>query len=243
VRLFVNAHLRSLVYQGLGLVAGNERGTGVIAMYHSISKDGVQSVSAALFARQMEFVSEWMTVMPLRDLRASISGAPHATGRPISLTFDDGLLDNYEVGLPILERLGLRGTFFIATGFLGRSFRIRGSDRSAMTREQVRELVARGHEVGAHSVSHPDLTTVSSKQVYLELRQSRAALEDIIGARVVSFAYPKGAWNPAIREAVEMCGFGQAVTTRPGAVSPRADWLSLPRNDIGGDRSRGDFKA
>jgi peptidoglycan/xylan/chitin deacetylase (PgdA/CDA1 family) len=72
---------------------------------------------AAEFERRMRWIRDWFNVVPLTEaVRGLSSGC--LPERPLSITFDDGYADNVNVALPILSRLGLHATFFVATGFL-----------------------------------------------------------------------------------------------------------------------------
>jgi len=69
------------------------------------------------FEARMRAVSAWFNVLPLDEAVARLqTGALPA--RPLAISFDDGYADNFEVALPVLRRLGLPATFFVATGFL-----------------------------------------------------------------------------------------------------------------------------
>lgn len=73
---------------------------------------------AAGFEARMRWVKSWFNVVPLAaGIEMLYRGSVPA--RALAITFDDGYADNEEVAAPILERLGLTATFFVATGFLG----------------------------------------------------------------------------------------------------------------------------
>jgi len=78
---------------------------------------------ATRFARQMEWVASLFRVVPLGEAVQRLRGGT-LPARAACVTFDDGYADNHDIALPILRRLGLPATFFIATGFLdgGRMF-------------------------------------------------------------------------------------------------------------------------
>ena len=78
---------------------------------------------AAEFHRAMRLVKSTLNVIPLSDGVRGIKTGKLPT-RALSITFDDGYANNATVAAPILSRLGLHATFFIATGFLdgGRMF-------------------------------------------------------------------------------------------------------------------------
>ncbi|GAB4468892.1 MAG: polysaccharide deacetylase family protein [Burkholderiaceae bacterium] len=72
---------------------------------------------AESFERTMRWVGQWFNVLPLAEAAARLRRGD-LPARALSITFDDGYADNEEVAAPILRRLGLHATFFVATGFL-----------------------------------------------------------------------------------------------------------------------------
>jgi peptidoglycan/xylan/chitin deacetylase (PgdA/CDA1 family) len=102
-----------------------------------------------------------------------------------------------------------------------------------MSQAQVRELVALGMEVGAHSVNHPILTSVDAPVARREILDSKHRLEAILGVPVTSFAYPNG--RPArdydathvamVREA----GFVVSASTAWGRAEADTDIFQVPR--------------
>jgi peptidoglycan/xylan/chitin deacetylase (PgdA/CDA1 family) len=129
-----------------------------------------------------------------------------------ALTFDDGLADNLENLVPILERLGATATVFVVSGWLGRPYAIAPWTR-LLTEDELRELAAAGVEVGAHTVTHPDLTTLSYDEAKAELAESRTALGEVIGAEIEVAAYPFGAATGETRAACREAGFAAACRT------------------------------
>jgi peptidoglycan/xylan/chitin deacetylase (PgdA/CDA1 family) len=218
---------RNAAYRSLSVLARG-RPAHLILLYHSVGGGSASSVPADAFAAQMALVAERFTVVPLSELRHARSNG----GRDQNLaciTFDDGYRDNYEHALPILERHGLRASFFPATSFLGGRFRSWAADHPMMTAEQVRTLATLGHEIGAHSVTHRKLTQLPADAVRRETADSKSLLEDLTGRPVHAFAYPKGAYDDAVQRAVADAGFAVAVTIREGVLADAPDWLALPR--------------
>lgn len=78
---------------------------------------------AERFEQVLRWVARWFRVMPL-DAAVDRLAARTLPARAAAITFDDGYADNATVALPVLERVGLPATFFIATSFLdgGRMF-------------------------------------------------------------------------------------------------------------------------
>jgi peptidoglycan/xylan/chitin deacetylase (PgdA/CDA1 family) len=195
-----------------------------------------------MFERQMDILARDFKVVRLCDLPKAM--AEDATDNNIAcVTFDDGYRDNYERALPVLESRGIKATFFIATGFLGKSFPTSVGECPMMTTSQVRELANLGHEVGAHTVNHFKLSKLPSEEACAEISNSKSYLEDLVQGPVVSFAYPKGDYDEAVKNLVGSLGFQIAVTVRNGLVGNNPDWLELPRVTISNTLDLGAFRA
>lgn len=98
--------------------------------------------------------------------------------------------------------------------------------------KQIEEMSAHGMEFGAHTVSHPDLTQVSSAQALRELGDSKDDIESRLRSKVLTFAYPYGTsshWTPALGILAQRVGFQGVATTDSGAVTATTDVRRLPR--------------
>ena len=120
----------------------------------------------------------------------------------VSLTFDDAL-SQQTTAAALLEKHGMRGTFFLNT------WRLQEALPQNMTAAQARDLQDRGHEIGGHTINHPHLTTLSADQQHVEICNDRANLLGL-GLDVQNFAYPFGDWNSSARKIVIDCGYNSA---------------------------------
>jgi peptidoglycan/xylan/chitin deacetylase (PgdA/CDA1 family) len=230
------------VYRGLYQLTGPGRGMKLILFYHSVGRDAPHSVPVDRFEEQMKSLRERFEIVRLSDFVTAFTSESRDAA-VACVTFDDGYLDNYQCALPVLDRSGIKATFFIATNFLGKSFRTFAGELPMMTEAHVRELAAWGHEVGAHTMSHSKLTKLPINAAKAEIAGSKRFLEDLLGCGVVSFAYPKGDCNPTTKELVRESGFSFAVTVRPGIVHDPFDCLALPRVWINNTISAKGFHA
>lgn len=105
-----------------------------------------------------------------------------------------------------------------------------------MTPAQVGELAARGHEIGAHSLSHAMLPQCSDVELANELERSRAQIAGWCGGPVDSFCYPDGAHDERVVAATARAGFRLACTTRAPFGAETLDRLRIPRVDITRER-------
>ena len=176
-----------------------------ILLYHSIGDD---ALSPQLLDEHLDFLSSAFTIIPLRSLYQGII-SDDIEKNPLVVTFDDGYRDIYEVVVPILEKYRVVTTMFIATGYIGGKF----GKRPAMTQAQIKDLATRGMEIGAHTVSHPNLKRLNRENLRAELGLSKVKLEEITGAPVISLAYPTGFYNPQVIEVAKEVGFKIAVAT------------------------------
>jgi peptidoglycan/xylan/chitin deacetylase (PgdA/CDA1 family) len=106
----------------------------------------------------------------------------------VSITFDDGWANQYQNAFPLLKQYALPSTFYIISGELT-------NQPDYMSKAQIVSLYNGGEEIGSHSVTHSDLTTLSPTNLQNEMKNSQATLQSAIGVPVTNFAYPYGAYN------------------------------------------------
>jgi len=116
---------------------------------------------------------------------------PGGARAAVSFSFDDARPSQLDVGLPILEARGVRATFYVSPGNM----------RARLAR--WRRVAERGHEIGNHSLHHPcsanfpwsrarALEDYSLDRMEAELLAANRAIEDLLGVRPQTFAYPCG---------------------------------------------------
>ena len=132
----------------------------------------------------------------------SMVQAPRPPGfsRPIvSITLDDG--DSSQIpATQLMDTYGYKSTDYIPTGGI--------ADGSVWSAAQILNAYNRGHEIAAHTVTHPDLTTLSASQLTTEVTQCKTTLENIIGkGKVTDFATPYGAYNTNVINALKVAGY------------------------------------
>ena len=103
-----------------------------------------------------------------------------------------------------------------------------------LTPEMVVNLDRAGIEIGAHTISHPILTSLTDDSSRLEIAGGKKELEAIIGKPVQLFAYPNGKvgkdYDQRHTQMAKEAGFSAAFTTAIGAVTSGADRFQLPRS-------------
>lgn len=209
----------------------------LVLCYHAVS-DGwphLLSVPPADFERQLE-------TLLARGWQAA-SGAQAAAGRGklLHVTFDDAFR-SLRAALPALERLKVPATVFVCSGYAadGRPLGVPElaadadaypSELETMAWSELRELVERGVEIGAHTVSHPHLTTLDDEELDHELAASKQRIEDELRRPCPLFAYPYGENDLRVRRAAKRAGFDVAFGLQPHGSS-WSDRYRLPRVGI-----------
>jgi len=143
-------------------------------------------------------------------------------------TFDDAYADIATNALPVLERFGFSGAIYAITRKLGDSLAWDGMQ--VMTQDQLLYWASRGFEIGAHTRTHPDLTSLSDPAVTEEVRGSKSDLEQA-GLELCSFAYPYGHYDRRVRDLLEGI-FTIALTCEQGLNDVNTDLLQIRRTMV-----------
>lgn len=84
--------------------------------------------------------------------------------------------------------------------------------------------------IGAHTITHPNLTKLSIDKLREELIEPKKRIEHQLGIEVRHFAYPFGKFSSLVREEAVEAGYKTIVTTQSGYLDMNAiDLFSLPR--------------
>lgn len=187
------------------------------------------------FEEQMKFLVEnGYNVISLNTMYAILKGQAQLPSKPVIITFDDGYMDFYYNAFPILRRLNLHAVAFIPTGLMGSGY--------YMTWPQVKEIDSTGLvSFQAHSVSHPNLTTLGKEQLIYQLTESKKTLEAQLGKPVNFIAYPYGISNQRVWDAAREAGYLGAVGTWYGTTQSEGVIYDLPRVKVAGEANLTSF--
>ena len=134
--------------------------------------------------------------------------APTTGNKVIALTFDDGPGPHTAHLLDILDQYGAKATFFLI-----------GSKVSSQA-NVVRNIQARGHQLGNHSWSHPELPKLPVDQIAGEIDRTNDAIKQATGVTPAILRPPYGAVNGAVLEQLRLRGMSSilwSVDTRDWA--------------------------
>lgn len=218
-------------------------------MYHEVVADRPQeahAVSVAQFKAQMQWLHEnGYTVVALSQMLAARSRGARLPRRAVAITFDDGYRDNHEQAWPVLQAHAYTATIFLVSGLMSQTSQWRaGSLGQAplLSWAQAREMAAQGVSFGSHTVTHPDLATLSAGQAEHELRASRADIEAHLGRPVHLLAYPYSRFTPQVKQSLPDYGYQLACACPTGYVGATdRDLLELKRITLLAEDTLEDF--
>lgn len=209
----------------------------VVLCYHRLEgkAGGPYSIEASLFEKHMqELKDKGIEVISMQDFIAWRKGEKAIPPKSALITIDDGYTCSLTVGAPILKKFGYPATFFVYLDFINKGGK-------SMTWAQLGELRDMGFEIGSHSVTHtnfngakPSKLKFATKDEWLadEIIRSKQVIEEQLGIRVSSLAYPFGNHNPKVRELVQQAGYDLAFTTYGQRIGHDAMPHGLGRYDV-----------
>ena len=211
-------------------------------MYHSVCDDAETGVRPYYrIATRPEIFQQHVRLLKSLgykgvDLNTGIAALKKKsqTEKLAVITFDDGYRDFYTNAFPVLQKHGFTATMFLPTAFIGAQTRCFKS-RECLTWREAAELHRAGIEFGSHTVTHPKLVELDWPQIKNELRDSKMEIENRLGVRCGSFAYPfafpetNRNFVQRLAELLAETGYQSCATTRIGRAKSGDDLMQLKR--------------
>ena len=196
----------------------------VILMYHSIAEYQQDPAYITIHPKRFEQHMNWLH---RRGRRCTSVGElvkawrNNAASGLVGLSFDDGYADFADNALPVLQRYGFNATVFAVAGLIGgdSSWDPQDLAKPLLTAEQIRELAARGIEIGSHGLLHQSLPALGETALGEEIQQSRRILQDVSGQEVLGFCYPFGHVDERAIRTAQAAGYGYACTVWPAGFT------------------------
>ncbi|MDY3031739.1 MAG: polysaccharide deacetylase family protein [Clostridia bacterium] len=135
---------------------------------------------------------------------------PSRRKKAFTLSYDDGVLQDRRL-IEIFKRYGLKATFNLNSGLMGRSYTHMGADHSHFKPEEINEVYG-GFEISCHTKTHPWLTKLDRREKLIEIAEDKQVLEEITGSKAEGFAYPSGRFDDETIEILKAVGIKYART-------------------------------
>ncbi|OGL45632.1 MAG: hypothetical protein A2161_02925 [Candidatus Schekmanbacteria bacterium RBG_13_48_7] len=127
------------------------------------------------------------------------------------ITFDDGTIDFWENGRPVLEKYGFSASLFIVTGSVGKKSdwdqHLGELSRPLMSWNQIRELHENRYEICSHTHTHRNLRDLNEQDVMSEFVNSKNIIADNLGAEPKFLAYPRGFYDTIHKQIAKEAGY------------------------------------
>lgn len=203
----------------------------VILCYHKVgplAQNGKRlNVEPESLARQVAYFCRRGPVVLVRDL------APAPTGRFTAFTFDDAYADTMLHAPEILDREGVRGTFYAVPNLVGQTSAWDGELASPLADwPSLRTAAERGHEIGNHTADHSHLDRLSLDDQVAQLVDARKRLEEH-ELRTTSVCFPYGSHDANTMHAMDAAGYRVGVALRKRPTFPTEDRRRLSRVVVG----------
>jgi peptidoglycan/xylan/chitin deacetylase (PgdA/CDA1 family) len=213
-----------------------------ILLYHQIGNEPNKHTNLDCFCdlkefyNQMEFLANSRYhVISLTKALDLIFNKRVIDNNYIVLTFDDGCERFYDITFPILEKFRFPSTVYPVSGYLGKYASwgtIKNPDLKILSQSMLIELHKLGVEIGAHTMDHVKLPCIERNDAINQVRGCKIALEQLLGEKVHSFAYPHGDFNEKVIEIVKEAEFTCALTCLNGYAEDAKSVFEIPRKYI-----------
>ena len=138
----------------------------------------------------------------------------------IIITVDDGYKDNYKILFPLLKKHKMKAVIFLTSGVSYNKWTVESYGEKKfdlMGIDELKEMRESGFvEFGGHTLTHPSLTKRSLGVAKKEIEEDYRLFYKKLGYYPITFAYPYGHNNSAVRKIVEETGYKFAVSTDTG---------------------------
>ena len=217
-----------------------------VLMYHRVGTshnewENRYCIPPDQFSRHMrKLATRGMQACSLTDFFAWLEQKQTLPKGSFLLTFDDGFMGVYEHAAPVLQELNWPATVFLVSRLIGKRdewTQIQnpsGATFPLLGAEHIREMRQSGFDFQSHTRLHPDLTTLSDRDLTEELAGSRQDLEDLLGEKVRYLAYPHGRLNEQVIDTTRAAGYEAAFSTQPGFNRRDINHYRIRRLDIFG---------
>jgi len=130
----------------------------------------------------------------------------------LETSWDDGGILDLKIA-DLLEKFGLKGTFYIVCDWVGKE--------GYLTWDNIKDLDKRGFKIGSHTTSHPmDMKILYDDHLFAEINVSKDIIENVLGHSIDTFCYPRGRADERVMGLVAEANYVTARGTgKPGIIT------------------------
>jgi peptidoglycan/xylan/chitin deacetylase (PgdA/CDA1 family) len=226
----------------------------LILCYHAVSRDW--PTEFAIAPSRLEAQLRMLLERGYRPTTLTAATEARGSGKQLVVSFDDACRSVLKEAVPVLAALGVPATVFVPTAYatsqepmawagmaqwLGTPFE---RELDCMDWDEIRGLAERGWEIGSHSSTHRDLSTLDDAELDVELIRSRAEIEERLDRPCAAFAYPYSAYDDRVKGRTRAAGYSTgSILDNEIAIAADGDRFELLRSGIYRGDGRGRFLA
>ena len=206
-------------------------------MYHAMERPPAGAPFPDLYVRASDFRRQlrWLTrhgyhAVTLFRVYEYWRRGYALPSRPIVVSFDDGYLSQAKFALPALRVYRWPAVL---------NLEVRHAEPHDLPMRRIRQMIAAGWEIDAHTITHPDLTTVDPTRLRREVAGSRRWIRLHLHVPADFFCYPSGRYDARVIAAVRRAGYLGATTTTYGLARPHRLYVLDRVRISGSDGVRG----
>lgn len=221
-----------------------------VLMYHAVADEGPPALDRyRLTPKQFEEQMRWLrqngyhTITSV-DLARHLANEEKFYGRPVIITFDDGMQNFADNAWPILQKYDFTPEMFIVTDKIGGTSdwdAEYGSNYQLMDEATIKRLAREGVIFGSHMATHPKSDQLSTRALLDELERSRDRMTEILGSPPVALAAPYGLLDVRYAEMARRAGYTICYSTVDRAADLGELPLQVPRVEVYGHWQIHDF--
>ncbi len=228
-----------------------------VLMYHNVSNKEKKwshpyydtNTRPDIFIRQMTFLKRNnYQIIDIDKALKIIRNSGYVKERYAVITFDDGYQDNLTNALPVLKEFDFTATVYLATNYINEQSK-QFKDHKCLNWKEVIELQDNNIEIGSHTVSHPQLSTLTHKEVETEIQKSKEIIENKLGKPCTSFSYPYAfpeedkKFVVFLRNVLLESGYHNSVSTILGTLNKKSDNYFIRRIPVNSGDDESFFRA
>lgn len=221
-----------------------------VLMYHSVADEGPAALARyrltpAAFAEQLKWLrSNGYHTITSDQLYWFMMHRQPVPGRPVMLTFDDGMQDFADHAWPLLRDHDFVAEMFVVTDHVGGHAtwdRAMGDPGVLMDGGTIARLAGEGVRFGSHLATHRAADGLSGRDLARELLRSRAMIEGWTGVAPTAYAAPFSLTDARLGIMARECGYRVGFGAESGVAPLSGDPIDLPRIEIRGDHDIATF--
>ncbi len=196
-----------------------------IFVYHRFGDTKHQSTNTTIKELEKEFEyfkQNNYKVVPLQKIIQKINKKEKIPNNWVALTIDDAYKSFYTHGLDIFKKYNYPFSLYVYVEATTKKY------GDFMTWDEIRETAKYG-EIGLHSYSHPHLTHISHKDVFLDTQKGYQIFKKEMGYIPKTYAYPYGEYDLDIKHQLEKFNFSAILNQSTGAITSKSKTNDIDR--------------